>query len=122
MFEVLQNGVALFGQGQDGGSNVLSMFIVLLPIPFLFYFLIIRPQQQQEKTRRAMIDALKKNDKVLTSGGIYGTVVSVDANNDRVVLRVDDERGLRVTFTKSSVARVLEASSEKSAEPGKVSD
>ncbi|MGO9924055.1 MAG: preprotein translocase subunit YajC [Isosphaeraceae bacterium] len=123
MFEVLQNGVVLFAQGQDGGgSNVLSMFIYLLPIPFLFYFLIIRPQQQQEKTRRAMIDALKKNDKVLTSGGIYGTVVSVDANNDRVVLRVDDERGLRLTFTKSSVSRVLEASSEKSAEPGKTSE
>ncbi len=123
MFEVLQNGVVLFAQGQDGGgSNVLSMFIYLLPIPFLFYFLIIRPQQQQEKNRRSMIDALKKNDKVLTSGGIYGTVVSVDSNNDRVVLRVDDERGLRLTFTKSSVARVLEASAEKSAEPGKVSE
>jgi len=121
MLELLQNGVVLFGQ--DGGSgNVLSMFIYLLPIPFLFYFLIVRPQQQQEKTRRTMIDALKKNDKVLTSGGIYGTVVSVDANNDRVVLRVDDERGLRLTFTKSSVARVLEASPEKSAEPSKVSE
>jgi preprotein translocase subunit YajC len=115
MFELLQSGWWLFGQ--DGGSSsFLSMFIYLLPIPFLFYFLIIRPQQQQEKTRRAMIDALKKNDKVLTSGGIYGTVVSVDTNNDRVVLRVDDERGLRLTFTKSSVARVLEASPEKAAE------
>jgi preprotein translocase subunit YajC len=116
MLEQLRNGVLLFGQ--DGGnSSFLSMFIYLLPIPFLFYFLIIRPQQQQEKTRRAMIDALKKNDKVLTSGGIYGTVVSVDATNDRVVLRVDDERGLRLTFTKASVARVLEASAEKSTEP-----
>jgi preprotein translocase subunit YajC len=121
MFELLQNGVLLFGQ--DGGnSNFLSMFVYLLPIPILFYWLIIRPQQQQEKSRRSMIDALKKNDKVLTSGGIYGTVVSVDSNADRVVLRVDDERGLRLTFTKSSVARVLEASPEKSAEPGKVSE
>ena len=88
----------------------------LLPIPFLFYFLIILPQQQQEKKRRAMIDALKKNDKVLTTGGIYGTVISVDANNDKVVLRVDDERGVKLAFTKASVARVLEASSEKPAE------
>jgi preprotein translocase subunit YajC len=120
MFELLQSGVFVFGQ-DAGGSNILGTFVYLLPIPFLFYFLIILPQQQQEKKRRAMIDALKKNDKVLTSGGIYGTVVSVDSASDRVVLRVDDERGLRITFTKSSVARVLEVSPEKSAEPGKVS-
>ena len=61
--------------------------------------MIIRPQQQQEQKRKAMIDALKKNDKVLTTAGIYGTVVSVDANQDRVVLRVDDERGSRSTFS-----------------------
>ena len=86
----------------------------MLPILRLFYFLFIMPQQQQEKKRRAMIDALKKNDKVLTTGGIYGTVMSVDAKNDKVVLRVDDERGVKLAFTKASVARVLESSAEKS--------
>ena len=74
------------------------------------------PQQQQEKKRRAMIDGLKKNDKVLTTGGIYGTVISVDAENDKVVLRVDDERGVKLAFTRASVARVIESSSEKPAE------
>lgn len=119
MLDLLQS-VSLFAQ--DGGNaNFLGTFVYLLPIPFLFYFLIILPQQQQEKKRRAMIDALKKNDKVLTSGGIYGTVVSVDAGNDRVVLRVDDERGLRITFSRSSVSRVLEVSPDKSTEAGKVS-
>ena len=82
----------------------------------LFYFLFIRPQQQQEQKRRAMIDALKKNDKVLTTGGIYGTVISVDATHDKVVLRVDDERGVKLAFTRASVARVIESSSEKAAE------
>ena len=43
-------------------------------------------------------------------------MVSVDANHDKVVLRVDDERGVKLAFTKASVARVLEASSEKPAE------
>ena len=74
------------------------------------------PQQQQEKKRRAMIDGLKKNDKVLTTGGIYGTVMSVDAKNDKVVLRVDDERGVKFAFTRASVGRVIESSSDKSAE------
>jgi preprotein translocase subunit YajC len=99
---------------QDAGSgSILSLLLPLAPIPFLYYFLVFMPQQQQEKKRRAMIDGLKKNDRVLTNGGIYGTVVSVDTANDRVVLRVDDERGVKMSFTKSSVARVLE---EKSAE------
>jgi preprotein translocase subunit YajC len=120
MLDLLQSGFLLVAQdGGNGSANFLGTFVYLLPIPFLFYFLIIRPQQQQEKTRRAMIDALKKNDKVLTSGGIYGTVVSVDSTNDRVVLRVDDERGIRLTFAKSSVTRVLEAASDKSADAAK---
>ena len=74
----------------------------------------IMPQQQQEKKRRAMIDSLKKNDKVVTTGGIYGTVMSVDAKNDKVVLRVDDERGVKLAFTRASVGRVIESSSDKS--------
>ena len=45
-----------------------------------------------------MIEALKKNDKVLTAGGIYGTVVSVDPARDRVVLRVDDDKGVKLTI------------------------
>ena len=79
----------------------------------IIYFLILRPQRQQEQKRRAMIDALKKNDKVVTTGGIYGTVISVDPTTDRVVLRIDDEKGVKVTFTRSSVARVIEAESRR---------
>lgn len=99
---------------QDANSAWLP-YIYLLPIPFLFYFMIIRPQQQQERKRRAMIDALKKNDKVLTNAGIYGTVVAVDNDHDRIVLRVDDEKGVKVSFSRSSVLRVLEGAPDKSA-------
>ena len=111
MSELLVDLPLLFAQ--DANSTWLP-YIYLLPIPFLFYFMIIRPQQQQERKRRAMIDALKKNDKVLTSGGIYGTVVAVDSDHDRVVLRVDDEKGVKLAITRSSVARVIEATSDKS--------
>jgi preprotein translocase subunit YajC len=105
----------LFAQDAGAGS-FLSPLVLFLPVVLFAYILIIRPQQQQEKKRRAMIDALKKNDKVLTAGGIFGTVVSVDSNNDRIVLRVDDERGVRMAFTKTSVSRVIEASTEKPGE------
>jgi preprotein translocase subunit YajC len=102
---------------QDGpNGSFWSTVMLLLPVFPLFYFLFIMPQQQQEKKRRAMIDGLKKNDKVLTTGGIYGTVMSVDAKSDKVVLRVDDERGVKLAFTRASVGRVLESSSDKPAE------
>jgi preprotein translocase subunit YajC len=103
----------LFAQ-QDGGSPaILIWMLALLPA---FYLLVMRPNRQQEQKRRAMIDALKKNDKVVTTGGIYGTVTSVDTASDRVVLRIDDEKGIKVVFTRASVARVIEPSAEKPAE------
>jgi preprotein translocase subunit YajC len=100
---------------QEAGNNWNGL-LILLPIPFLFYFMIWLPQQQQEKKRRAMIDALKKNDKIVTAGGIFGTVVSVDLTGDKLVVRIDDDKGVRMTMTRSSVTRVLETTSEKTAE------
>ena len=99
----------VFAQDAGGGS-VWSTVLLLVPIPFLFYFILIRPQQQQEHKRRSMIDTLKKNDKVITTGGLYGTVISVDPKQNKVVLRVDDERGVKLAFTRASVARVIETS------------
>jgi preprotein translocase subunit YajC len=99
----------------DGGgaASPFSFPIILLIIVFWFYLLMIRPQQKQEQKRKEMIAALKKNDKVLTSGGIYGTVVSVDNDSDRVMVRVDDDKGVRMAFSKTAIARVLEAAAEK---------
>ena len=105
----------VFAQDANGGS-FLQTFAILAPIPLIIYFMFIRPQQQTEQKRRSMIDTLKKNDKVLTTGGMYATVVSVDPGQDKVVLRVDDDRGVKLAFTRASVARVLDASSEKTTE------
>ncbi len=105
----------LFAQDAGNGSSWNGL-LYLLPIPFLFYFMIWLPQQQQEKKRRAMIDALKKNDKIVTASGIYGTVVSVDPAGDKLVLRIDDDKGVKLTMSRSSVMRVLEASSEKASD------
>jgi len=100
---------------QDAGGNYTGL-LILLPIPFLFYFMIWLPQQKQEKKRRAMIDAIKKNDKIVTAGGIYGTVVSVDPASDKLVLRIDDDKGVKLTITRSSVMRVLDGTPEKAAD------
>lgn len=100
----------------EPAQNQYSIFFwFLLPLA-AFYFLILRPQRQQEKSRQQLLDALKKNDKVLTSAGIYGTVVSVDTEHDKIVLRVDDEKNVRFTFSRASIARVVDAAQEKEKE------
>jgi len=96
--------------------NPLLQYLPLLPIPIIFYFLLLRPQQQQEKQRRALMDTLGKGDKVLTTSGMYGTVLSVDKEGDRVVLRLDDDGKVKVTFTRASIVRILNESSGKPVE------
>jgi preprotein translocase subunit YajC len=105
----------LFAQdaGSGAGNGLTGMFTVMLPAFVALYFLVLLPQQRQERRRRKMIDSLKKNDRVLTAAGIYGVVASVDSSQDRVVIRVDDEKGIKLTVTKSSVSQVLTTDQDK---------
>lgn len=83
------------GAGAQGGSGGMIMMVVQLAIIFgIFYFLLIRPQQKKAKEHKAMLDNLKKGDKVLTTGGIYGTVFSLDQNT--VVLIVSENVKIKV--------------------------
>ena len=77
----------------------------LLPLVFIFaifYFILIRPQKKQEKSRKDMISRLSKNDDIVTTGGIHGTVVNV--KEQTVILRVDDN--MKMEIDKGSVAYV----------------
>ncbi len=100
----------------EGGGNPLISLLPFVPAVLLFYFMIIRPQQSEVRRRKEMIDTLKKNDRVLTESGIFGTVVSIDTEANKVVLRVDDERNVRMTFSRASVTRVLDTAAEKDKE------
>lgn len=95
------------GGGQGGGS-ALSGFILLILIFVIFYFLLIRPQQKKAKDHRQMLGALKKGDKVITSGGIYGLVESVSQNT--VVLKIADN--VKVKFGKAYIAALRPPSEE----------
>jgi preprotein translocase subunit YajC len=117
MLESLAALPFLLAQNAPASPSPWSTLLPLLPIIPLFYFLMIRPRQIEDKKRQAMIDALKKNDRVITTAGIYGTVVALDSDHDRVVLRVDDDRGVKLTFSRSSVLKVVESSQEKAADP-----
>jgi preprotein translocase subunit YajC len=85
----------------DGGGAGLFSLAPFLLIGLAFVFLIIMPARRQEKQRQALIVALKKNDRVVNSGGIIGVVESIKENADEVVLR----GGIRIT--RSSIQRII---------------
>ena len=92
---------------QEGGGSgqLLTMILPFGLIIVVFYFLIIRPQGKKQKETKAMLSALKKNDKVATAGGIRGVVVAV--KEETVVIKVDDN--VKMEFSKGSVSTVLNA-------------
>ena len=101
------------------GGSMWTTFITFGVIILIFYFLIIRPQRKRDKEAKAMLEAIKKGDKVVTIGGIRGTVAVV--KDSTVILKVDDNT--RIEFSKSAVSQVLnkkeETSSEKAAKKDK---
>lgn len=87
--------------GQPAPSP-LAGFIPIFLIFAIFYFLLIRPQQRQQKRHQEMISKLSKNDEVVTSGGIHGTVVNLD--DETVTLRVDDNT--RIKFQRNTISYI----------------
>lgn len=88
----------------DPRIALLLQILQFLPIFVIIYLLLIRPQQQRQKKLDQLVKGLKKGDRVLTTGGIIGTVIGVD--DTRAVLRISDD--VKVEFAKSAVVQVLE--------------
>jgi preprotein translocase subunit YajC len=93
------------GQGQAGG---LMGFLPLVLIFVIFYFLMIRPQQKKAKEHKAMLDNLKKGDRVITSGGIYGLIEEV--RPDTVTLKVAEN--VRMKFGRGYIVGLQGAEEE----------
>jgi preprotein translocase subunit YajC len=92
------------------GGGEFMMFAPFVAIAIIFYFLLIRPQRREQASRETMLSALKKNDKVLTIGGIIGSVANISPDGQEVTLKVDDNT--RVKFIRSSIQRVMSAEGE----------
>ncbi|MEM1043783.1 MAG: preprotein translocase subunit YajC [Bacteroidota bacterium] len=84
------------------GGGLVGLLLPFLLVFVVFYFFIIRPQKKREDTRKAMISAVKKGDRIVTIGGVHATVTKVDENS--VLAQVDDNVKLR--FDKNAVASV----------------
>lgn len=79
----------------------------LVAIGVAAYLLLFRPERERIRKQQSMQTGLKKNDRVVTTGGLYGTVVAVDRDHDRVTLRIDESANVKATVTLASIARVL---------------
>ncbi|MFY9402156.1 MAG: preprotein translocase subunit YajC [Candidatus Omnitrophota bacterium] len=85
-------------QGQP--TNPILNLIPLALIFIIFYFMLIKPQKQKEKEHREMLNNIAKNDEVVTSGGIHGTVINVKEKT--LILRIDED--VKIEIDKSSIA------------------
>jgi preprotein translocase subunit YajC len=92
-----------------GSSAVMTQVLFFAAIFAIFYFLLIRPQQRQKKDREAMLAAVKKGDRVVTSSGMHGTVVGL--NDNTVTLKVADS--VKLDFDRSALGRIVSAPGDK---------
>ncbi len=129
MFSKLYSAVVLFAQqngggdggGADGGNaaggnggdaaapgffdNPLIPSMILIMV--LFYFIFMRPQSKARREKEQALKALKKNDKVITIGGIHGVVVSVHTEVNEVVIRVDENNGTKIKMSRAAIHEII---------------
>lgn len=93
---------------QEGGASGMAAmdFLPLLLIFVVFYFLIIRPQSKRAKDHRTMLEELARGDKIVTSGGIYGSVKRVAKDSDRVEVEISD--GVTVEVAKFMISQKVD--------------
>ncbi len=96
------------GGAEGGGGNPLTMFIPIIMVFIVFYLLLIRPQQKKQKEHQALLSDLSKGDKVVTNGGLYGTIS--DAKDHVVILKIAEN--VKVEVVKSAIATVVEKKKE----------
>ena len=112
LFARFTSTAVLFAQDAEKPAGDSSMALLQSLMPFiaifvLFYFLLIRPQRREQARRREMLESIKKNDRVVTAGGIYGVVTNIQRDADEVTVKVDEATNTKLRLTLSSVVRVL---------------
>jgi preprotein translocase subunit YajC len=95
--------------GGGNGGGILQILPLMIGMFAIMYFLIIRPQQKQRRERENLLRAIKKGDRVVTSGGLYGTVVGLSEHT--VTLKVADQ--VKLDFERSAIGRIVPAAGDK---------
>jgi len=110
VLSTLMTNLALFAQGGPKDGAPMSPFVQWMPlvmIGILFYFLLMRPQKKERQRQQAMLAAVKKNDRIVTAGGIFGVVTNVRTEANEVTIKVDEATNTKLRVTLNSIARVL---------------
>jgi len=94
--------IAMAPSQGGGGAGFMSTIIMFGAIILIFYFMIIRPQQKRTKEKEKMLSNLQKGDKVMTSGGLHGTIAGID--DKTVLLNVGDN--IKLKFERSAISAV----------------
>ncbi|OQX95792.1 preprotein translocase subunit YajC [candidate division KSB1 bacterium 4572_119] len=93
------------GGGTGSGGSTLGMWLPIVMIFAIMYFLIFRPQAKKQKQQKMMIDSLKKGDKIVTIGGIFGQIVAIKEKEGTLLVKISDNT--KVELARSSIAKVL---------------
>ncbi len=94
--------LAIMSQPGDGGGSGLLGLLPFVLIFAVFYFLLIRPQMKQQKKKQVMIAALKKGDKVVTIGGLHGTIEGIKEKENVLIVKIADN--VKVNVSRSAVS------------------
>ena len=115
MANLLSFAFLLFAQGEaptpngDGGTGPNYQFFMLMIIGIMvMFFVMTMPQKREKKRWNDMVEALKKNDRVLMSCGIIGKVHVVHREKNEIVIKVDDDSNTKMTFSLGAVSRILD--------------
>ena len=92
------------GGAAGGGQSAITSLVPLVIMFAIFYFLLIRPQQKKAKEHKALLEALKKGDQVITAGGMHGKISAVEDN----VVTIEVANNVNIKFNKAHVAAIID--------------
>ena len=92
---------------QQGEGQFIFFFVIMGLFLMMLWFLMVNPQKKQEERLRKMLNSLEKNDRVMTVGGLIGTVHSIDKEQNEIVLKVDDTNNTRIRFHLTAISTIF---------------
>ncbi len=93
-------------EGQQGGGGLLA-FLPMILIFLILYLLILRPQAKRQKMHQQMVDAIGKGDKIVTTGGIHGTVLKVNEKEGTLLIKIADD--VKIEIDRAALSRRFQA-------------
>ena len=108
---MIRTWIAVLTQGTDASARwrVIAVVIMLVVFAAVFYFMIYRPQANQEKKQKALLSSLAIGDSVLTTGGFYGVIIDMVEDQDIIIVEFGNNKNCRIPMKKAAVIEVEKA-------------